>query len=614
MLVKRDNARVAREPATPNKQFVYKFVSNKQNRIFRKESFEFYLQRKMSTDIKSYKEKLKLRYLNKKRQASIVSTSNNSSPNILAKKAPEQKKIENVQKVSEKYLKEESEVENHLKLRQTDSPDDLQNVQKMQRDVAFFCEPYPIISDESEAAIAVTADNDGNLSQKSDSHSSRSTADHNSQMASTYIQPESDAVIEKFELTKIEYDEDLLFYPAKEKLDETKLADDLRKPEQEGFYVPSKPIANRSNLNSMINRLIEDDSKDLIDSSGDLKCTKQLTGFTLYRLHSEKEFTPIYVPPQSMTSLIPKKLIAEQKFLKIFVSHLVFNHHPLFTNEHNAAKTLENLYEQYIELISNNNQTKLETKLKNLRQSKTKSSFDFDEKSNKIIKNEEIVLLNQIKYVRQKLYKEEKYNRNLIKGILENWKSLKSIRKQQGYAFTKLTLKIQKIDVDPESDKNEWQTRYDSELNEMIEEEFSNYYFQKQKYKDYLKKLRETEEGSVDIIKKPKKPDVEKIIQNLNKIYENSVRPVGEPEIILTMVKSEDLPAPSKLKFRKFYKKIEGNSYFVKLSIDNEMVGSTKHCRLNDNFSVMLNSAFIIKLTKKIPEIVKLIVSTKISQ
>jgi coiled-coil and C2 domain-containing protein 2A len=307
-----------------------------------------------------------------------------------------------------------------------------------------------------------------------------------------------------------------------------------------------------------------------------------------------------------------KKIICEKMLLKIFVSHLTFDHHPLFTNEHIISKSLENLYEQHIQRISENITHRLRTKLKILRQNKSVAPNDVDEKSSRNLKNEEITLHNQIKTVRGKLHKEEKYDRELLKKILETWKNLKDIRKQQGYAFTKCSLKIQKINVDLEVDKDEWQKRYDMELNEMIDEEFGHYQIHKQKYKDYLRKLREAEDSNIEtihVVKKPKKPDVDKIIQTLNELYEKTLKPLGEPEVIVNLIESEDTTTDVRIKWKKLYKKIQSNSYLIKLSIDNEIIGSTKHCLLNQGFKVEIDSAFLIKLTKKVPEIIKLIVS-----
>jgi hypothetical protein len=66
----------------------------------------------------------------------------------------------------------------------------------------------------------------------------------------------------------------------------------------------------------------------------------------------------------------------------------------------------------------------------------------------------------------------------------------------------------------------------------------------------------------------------------------------------------EKLTSKPKEKLRK----INRISYRIELEVDGEIVGSTKQCRLNEDFSISIQSAFILKLTKHLPEKIKLMV------
>lgn len=559
----------------------------------------------MTSEQKSYKDKIKLRYLNKKRQASLQKS---NSPNILSNNSKTSKNREesSLKKINAKYLKEEIEVGNCLKLRHSvlDDENDEQ-MKKIQKELSFFVDPFSTILHESEdetGLVQKTPDS----SEKSGSHSSRSneSATH---LASSYIQHESSAVVEKFELTRITFDEDdLLFNPRSEKPEDENWAIIKRKPEKEGFYIQKKPKVKDSNRNLMLNRIIEDGSKDLLDDSGDFIDFRRLIDKNLYRLKCDRNFTPIYVPPTPMAGSA-RKIIYEKKFLKIFINQLAFDQHPLFTSEHFAAKTLENLVDEFLKRQGVDLTKKLQVKLNKLRESKTGSS-EGREKSSKSVKQEHLALHNKIKAIRDKLHKEEQYERLLLKNILENWKSLKHIRQQQSHSLTSIALKIHKQDGDLENDHLEWQKRQDLELDELIQEEFDRYNVLKLKYKQHIRDLRDENcTDDVEPMKKPKKPDVEKIVQQMKEKLGKTSRSLSEPHISVSLSQVEP---PRTTKAKQFLKKVTALSYTLKLSIDGAEVGTTKVSKLNERFLVDINSVFVVELTKKLPENIKIIVSS----
>ena len=562
----------------------------------------------MSTDHKiRHKEKSKSRNIRKK------------GPLAASKKTE-------VRKISEKYLTEELQVENSLKLRNANKSNGDDYEKQKQNEIDFFCDPFSAVRLDKPEKLSIEESNDENregeneneeeISQKSEAHSARSNESPNTHLASTYIGQEYETVVEKFELERISYDElQLLFNPQAN--NNLKIINDEEKGNRseidDGFYVPEAPNfrKNRNKL-LLIDRINESGGTELIDCTGNLKNSRKIFHDDVYRLVCDKKFTPIYVPPVPMTFVSNNKIIHEKKFLKIFLSKLAFDQHNLFTNEHQVAKVVEKLFTEYERRKKSDIVGTLRSKLSNLREVKTQhfpGNTDEKAKTTRSIKNEEISLNNQIKKVRQKLHIEEKYDHMVVKSLLENWKKLKGIRSQQGFSFTSVALKIQKTEVFLAAKQVEWQQQYDAELNEMVTEEFEEYYLMKKSYKEFIRKINDPEaiKDDHEIVKKPKKPDIDKIVTKLNEIYDEI--PSNEPNLNILLKTNQEISTEISAKPKEKLKKIGKYSYRIELEVDGEIVGSTKHCKLDEDFNILIQSAFILKLTKQIPVIVKLFVS-----
>lgn len=542
--------------------------------------------------------------------------------NVKKKQTPIPAKKLEVRKISEKYLKEELQVEKSLKLRLADHPTDDDYAKQRQSEIDFFCDPFSSVPLESLEKLSqddlndpkdeIEIEQEDEASQKSEAHSARSNESPNTHLASTYVGHDNDPVVEKFELTRISYDElQLLFHPQAEIPQRSMTNDEekaLRFKRDEGIFIPDRPaLSTSSNKALLLDRLHESGTTSLIDSSGDLRSFQKLFDDDVYRLVCDKIFTPIYVPPTPMSFDSIDKIISEKKFLKIFISQLMFDQHRLFTKEHNVAKHVEKLFAEYDRRKKMDIVGTLRSKLSNMREVKQQNFPTPDEpKSARSVRSEELSLGHQIKNVRQKLHVEAKYDHMVLKSLLENWRSLKAIRNQQTFSFTNIALKIQKFDIDLPARKAEWQQQYDAELNEMIAEEFDKYHTMKQKYKEFIKSANDPDSitDEQEVAKKPRKPDIDKIVAQLNAIYDEI--PTDEPDLNIIMSNeheaSTDKPKEKIRKIRKY-------SYRIELEIDGEIVGSTKHCKLDEDFSIPIQSAFIVKLTKQLPEKIKLLVS-----
>jgi coiled-coil and C2 domain-containing protein 2A len=365
--------------------------------------------------------------------------------------------------------------------------------------------------------------------------------------------------------------------------------------DNDGIYIHDAPSLRKiSNKLLLLDRLHESATTELLDANGDLKNFEKLIDDDVYRLHCERKFTPIYVPPMPMNFEPLDKIISEKKFLKIFIGNLKFDQHKMFSSEHYAARMVEKLYGEYERRQKLSVVETLRKKLKNLRELKEESG------------SKESSLLQQIKNVRLKLHVEEEYDHKIVKSLLDNWKSLKTIRKQQNSAMTSISLKIQKLDSSDIVERQaERQQEYDAELNEMMSEEFDKYHSAKQKYKEFLKHANDPDkitQEHEEVVKKPKRPDIDKIVMELNGIYDKM--PIHEPELRVILHHNDETTKP-KEKLKKFNR----ISYRIELEVDGEVVGSTKNCRLDADFSIFVQSAFILKLTKHLPEKIKLMVN-----
>jgi hypothetical protein len=561
----------------------------------------------MSTEVKLKQQREKQKLKNIKNKHSI------------AKKVELKQKT---RKISEKYLKEEIQIEKILKERNENrQPIEDEYARKKKSEIDFFCDPFSSVPLNIEKAANKTdtediddddEDDDDDDERKEISHKSEHSnqSSPNTHMASTYIGQDYESLIGKFELTRITFDEvKLLFYPNGDHVKHTidDVENNLRNILEEGLYIGEQPsIGKISNKHRLVNRLHESNAMEFIDSNGDLKNFEKLVDDDVYRLHSDCKFTPIYVPLMPMNFESTDKVIKARKFLKIFISNLIFDQHRKFTNEHHIAMNVEKLFNEYERRMKFDIVGTLQNKLSNLRELKAESFPANPQRATKA-SNEEILLNMQIKNTRTKLHAERDYDHKVLKGLLENYKNLKEIRQKQNHAITNLTLKIHKHEKDVNLMQSERQQQYDAELNEMIAEEFEKYYIAKHKYKEFLKLTADPDAIAEEtILKKPKKPDIDKIEIELNEIYKKI--PFDDADLTILLSHDGEASRP-KDKMRK----LNRISYRIELEVDGEIVGSTKHCRLDAEFSIPIQSAFILKLTKHLPEKIKLLVSMQLN-
>lgn len=133
-------------------------------------------------------------------------------PQVLPKK--EAKKV---QKISEKYLKEEIQVEIFLKEHLKNQPIEEFYEKKKQAEEDFFCDPYSNVHLTVDKVKNSESEERDEEVEVHSTHTNESSP--NTHMASTYIGQEHVEVVGKFEITRISYDEmKLLFHPKDERI------------------------------------------------------------------------------------------------------------------------------------------------------------------------------------------------------------------------------------------------------------------------------------------------------------------------------------------------------------------------------------------------------------
>lgn len=150
-----------------------------------------------------------------RQKAKNVKKKPSAIPRIIEKSVVKKSKT---RKISEKYLKEELQVENSLKEHLKNQPFDEEFEKQKQAEIDFFCNPYSSVP-LNIVQTKSTTDNDtterDEEEEEIEAHSTHSNeSSPNTHLASTYIGHEHESIVAKFELTRISYDElKFLFYP-----------------------------------------------------------------------------------------------------------------------------------------------------------------------------------------------------------------------------------------------------------------------------------------------------------------------------------------------------------------------------------------------------------------
>lgn len=356
----------------------------------------------------------------------------------------------------------------------------------------------------------------------------------------------------------------------------------------EGYFVKPKPNISQMNKALFLNRLIEEGAFQWYDCQK--KEIKNLFDITISRrlikTFCAEKFHPINFPPTSVhleMDIFP----FQDRILKIHIKRIFFDIHPTFNNEQKLARELESLYDEYVEQKQNNILSKIETKMKILRQlletvSKCSKSKSKSQRNTTI--DSLHVHRDELKELRATWHRESAKHRELMKTILEKWTQLKKLREGISEPTTSLKLLIKAQDLDINKEEYEWSERFELEYREMMDEAMESYRKNKALRKKNMKNGNGENMLNGDVVK----PSASKIKQELLDMFVGSVRPPDEQIIDFELERTiTTIKSPPK--------------YVVRLITDDGHLDYPESTKLNNMGQAQINAIFSIKFTTKIP-------------
>lgn len=517
-------------------------------------------------------------------------------------------------RVNSKFINEDVEIETAMLLKQLNK--DSEFSLKKERAIEFFTSS---VSPEELKHFKYFKHRDENAEQKNDDQievmpspdvAQETYPTEGPQLALSYLNEELDfeAVVVPFDRNQfISFDEYQFYLPdltlPKELPRDIEASlgssTQFRNVVSEGHFVKPKPSISGVNRAQFINRLFEEGALDWFDfNQKEIKNLQDIIiSRRLVKSFCAEKFHPIDYP---RTNIYLELEALQDRILKIHIKNIYFDIHPSFNEEQKLARELETLYDEFIALKQSDILTKIETKLKILRQLLETVSRTSKNKSKKqtIFSNLQIHR-DELKELRATWHRESSRNRELVKNILEKWAQLKRLKEGITEPSTSLKLLIKVQETDAEEDTFEWSERFELEHREMMEEAMELYRRQKAERKKKGKREDDEEEDEnrdqedIEIVK----PKSSKIEEELLKIYADSMRPPGEEIIDFELEKNSTATIKSPPK------------YIVKLVLDDGQLEFPESTKLNNVGQAQLNAVYTIKFTTKIPKKLKFQVS-----
>lgn len=513
-------------------------------------------------------------------------------------------------KVNEEFLNEDAEIETAMLVKHMTKDNELEL--KKDREIEFFTNslvhpPRELNEDDDndnqaqrhkEESIYV-------LPTPSSIRTGYPYPDDGPQLASSYLNEDSENVVEPFASVIITFNEDELFLP---ELSMPKKLTDVENPINpnrnriaEGHYVHQKPNILQINRSQLINRMIESNCKVYFNEANQEihRIFEFISNHRLIKLECAQKFQPIYYTPTSVNCILHGEYILQDKLLKIHINNLTFDKHPTFNAEQKLARELETLYEEYMSRKLSEVVVNIEKKINVLRQLLNTTSKFNSQRSKELFTESGgrgLVYRNELRDLRSRLHREQKIDRDIIKNVLHKWSALKKERDRQS-AKTSVKLTIRNHEVDIEQDKLDWHYHFNLEFNEIFNESMNFYRAERRRQKELIKKMSKTDQTDFESLPKLQRPDVDQIRQQLYDIYSNSMRPPGE-EIIDFELHKDNVVYPNTIK--------DLPKYVIRLLLDGKELDKAETTRLNAAGQVYINANFTIKFITKIPDKIKL--------
>ncbi|KAH3847614.1 hypothetical protein DPMN_089941, partial [Dreissena polymorpha] len=286
---------------------------------------------------------------------------------------------------------------------------------------------------------------------------------------------------------------------------------EVRRLEDEGFYVGKRPSAGSRNQNRMEHRLLKEIEKGRESSRAWFGEDGSLLALP-DPLRSLPSRPPMPEEVEPVLKLDYKKAVIREfdsryidgttegighYQLDVDLNQVFFTHHHLYSKEHALAQKLTSLYEQYVIRERKNMTAYLGEKLKALKNSALhlqdhiaahKSEYNLTDRSNYDRRLQDYRA--EIIQTRQQRDREEKTDRTLLRHILATWKAIKKERELQTFTNTPVKLQIRKEDGNKVEDERVWKQEVLAEIEELRDEHEREYRRNMLTYEEEMKRYQ----------------------------------------------------------------------------------------------------------------------------
>ncbi|KAL9654001.1 hypothetical protein ABK040_014210 [Willaertia magna] len=399
-------------------------------------------------------------------------------------------------------------------------------------------------------------------------------------------------------------------------------------PDEEGIFTERKPFLLESGQHIIEHRFLREKGglNKYFDENGQLliqtdptkkiftKPEENIFDFS----NSDKIALKVTVPTKSVRS--SNTTTSKYYKLDIDIRELVFEDHPLMSEEEFYYRKIVDAYYKYQEIKESNKYIyysqrirSLQDELQRLRFKKSSlvdvkkptDDLSYLTKDVKLLEREMAILRNEIKQTRSLLEQEESNEIALVNSIIRNWDLLTKIRKTNGYVVTNIKLGFRQIDQNAKEDASRLQQEIEQELQELQEDMIWNYVLQLIEYREKLISIGEQDHYSLFLISSqklgPKLPifdereERKKIIERISMYRRYPGEPIIIPEILKTEITKETEMPLNEIERRKIMSTLD---YNVRLIVNNNFVCKTSYQKLRSDFTICFREIVTVSVYK----------------
>lgn len=329
-------------------------------------------------------------------------------------------------------------------------------------------------------------------------------------------------------------------------------------------------------------------NSDLVAQLSDVNPPQFLIDGELYRSVCHKEFQSVFFEP------MPRELfqgLPTRRCLKLNLKRIRFSFHPLLLEEHELAQQLEDLYDVYIQQKKLKICKKLRQELEIARQVAAKWLQSAGQDQTAEVKRQ----LRLTKQLRERYYAESATQRNLLKRLLKEWAKLKALRRQQRFQCTRFQLSLRVTHPsDLEASYSTWRENFETDLAEVYREHLELFYCRRRLWNEENSSRRSTSQT-----KPPRKPQFDRIMASLRKEHDKAFKDPEEPFVDVIRLYADEgsarITVPSSQQMSKT------RNYFLKIFLDDEIVGQTRNYRLEPDLQIPINECIGVLLERTLP-------------